>query len=202
MTRGALNVGGRRVPYFGGNWARAVGWLVCDGTIISAAPAEASLVVRADGRVEFGRYAQLPREARQVVSGSQQILTGGRVTARGGVRAPRTAAGLNADASRLTLLVVDGRLLAHSAGMSEVELAEEMLRLGCTDALNLDGGGSSTLVLRDPPDAPAPKLMNRPSDGHDLAVPLSIERSVACVLGVRVARNAEPTTAPAKEERP
>ena len=202
MTGGAIDVGGRRVPYFAGNRARAVGWLVSDGKLIADERGDASLVVRADGRVEVGQFDQLPRDARHVVSGSQQILRGGRITARGDVRAPRTAAGLNADASRLTLLVVDGRLLSHSVGMSELELAREMLRLGCTDALNLDGGGSSTLVLRHPPDAPAPKLMNRPSDGHDLAVPLSIERSVACVLGVRVARERGPTTAPAKEERP
>ena len=204
-ARGAINVGGRRVPYYGGNWARAVGWLVCDGKRLGSERAEASLVVRADGRVEIGQFAQLPPDARHVVSGSQRILRGGRVTARGDVRAPRTAAGLNGDATQLVLLVVDGRLLSHSVGMSEVELAQEMLRLGCTDALNLDGGGSSTLILRDPPDAPAPSLINRPSDGHDLAVPLSIERAVACVLGARVDRGAGagvPATAPAKEERP
>ena len=202
-ARGAITVGGRRVPYYGGNWARAVGWLVCDGMPISSERGDASLIIRANGRGEIGQYAQLPPDARHVVSGSQQILRNGRVTARGDIRAPRTAAGLNADATKLVLLVVDGRLLAHSVGMSEVELAQEMLRLGCTDALNLDGGGSSTLVLRDPPGAPAPKLLNRPSDGHDLAVPLSIERAVACVLGVRVDRGAgAPATAPANEERP
>ena len=70
-------------------------------------------------------------------------------------------------------------------GMSEEELADEMIRLGCTDALNLDGGGSSTLVMRDETDGRR-RVMNRPSDGHDLPIPLSIERPVACVLGVQV----------------
>jgi hypothetical protein len=203
-ARGALSVGGRRVPYYGGNWARATGWLVCDGSRVSSERSEASLVVLANGRVEIGPFGQLPQDARHVDSGTQQILRRGRVTARGDVRAPRTAAGLNAGATKLVLLVVDGRLLSHSVGMSEVELAHEMLRLGCADALNLDGGGSSTLVLREPPDAHAPRLMNRPSDGHDLAVPLSIERCVACVLGARVERGTPPATAPAgqKAERP
>ena len=203
--RGAVNVGGRRVPYFGGNWARAIGWLVSDGRIISAQPAEASLVVAADGRVRVGRFERLPADARHVVSGSQQILTGGKLTARGDVRAPRTAVGVSADGARLVLLVVDGRLVSHSVGMSELELGQEMLRLGCADALNLDGGGSSTLVMRDAGDPAKLNVVNRPSDGHDLAVPLSVERSVACVLGVRVARDggdAPPASQPQKQRHP
>jgi hypothetical protein len=207
--RGAINVGGRRVPYFGGNWARAIGWLVSDGQVIASDPAAASLVVGADGRVRIGHFARLPADARHVVSGSQQLVTGGELTARGDVRAPRTAAGVSADGTKLVLLVVDGRLLSHSVGMSERELGREMLRLGCADALNLDGGGSSTLVMRDATDPAKLAVVNRPSDGHDLGVPLSIERCVACVLGVRVARDGpttRPTTAssnaPAIERRP
>ena len=204
-ARGAVNVAGRRVPYFGGNWARAIGWLVSDGRVIARDPAAASLVVAAGGRVRIGQFARLPEDARHVVSGSQQLVTGGKITARGDVRAPRTAAGVNADGTQLLLLVVDGRLLSHSVGMSELDLAREMLRLGCADALNLDGGGSSTLVMRDPTVPAKLNVINRPSDGHDLALPLSIERSVACVLGARVARDPPATansTVPANERRP
>jgi hypothetical protein len=163
--------------------------------------------------VRIGKFQQLPADARHVVSGSQMIVSGGALTARGDVRAPRTAAGVSADGTTLILLVVDGRLLSHSVGMSETELGREMLRLGCADALNLDGGGSATLVMRDATDTTKLNVVNRPSDGHDLPLPLSIERSVACVLGVRVARNPATTmtttttvttrpTAPEKERRP
>jgi exopolysaccharide biosynthesis protein len=76
-------------------------------------------------------------------------------------RHPRTALGWN-DA-HLFLVVVDGRQPALSVGMTMPELAELMQRLGCRDALNLDGGGSSTFWLDG-------KLVNSPSDGWERAV--------------------------------
>ncbi|RMD98315.1 MAG: phosphodiester glycosidase family protein, partial [Calditrichaeota bacterium] len=51
----------------------------------------------------------------------------------------------------------DGRQEGYSAGMSLFELAEFMRGLGCTEAINLDGGGSTTLVV-------ASRVVNRPSD--------------------------------------
>jgi uncharacterized protein YigE (DUF2233 family) len=69
-------------------------------------------------------------------------------------RHPRSAIGLLENGS-LLLVVVDGRS-QDSAGMTLIELAEFMLEQGCHAALNLDGGGSSTLVLGD-------KVMNIPS---------------------------------------
>ncbi|UCH10193.1 MAG: phosphodiester glycosidase family protein, partial [Fidelibacterota bacterium] len=57
---------------------------------------------------------------------------------------PRTAAGYTGDGD-LILLVVDGRQ-DESRGVDLKELAEIMKQLGCVEALNLDGGGSSTLV--------------------------------------------------------
>ena len=64
-------------------------------------------------------------------------------------RHPRTAVGRKADGTIL-LLVVDGRA-AESAGMSIPELQQTMRWLGCTDAINLDGGGSSTMYVRGEP---------------------------------------------------
>ena len=71
-------------------------------------------------------------------------------------RAPRTAVGLAG--SRVWFVVVDGRQPATAVGMSHHELAAFMQRLGCTDAMNLDGGGSSTLWYEG-------RVMNQPSDG-------------------------------------
>jgi uncharacterized protein YigE (DUF2233 family) len=67
---------------------------------------------------------------------------------------PRSAIGILKNRS-LLLVVVDGRS-NESAGMTLVELAEYMFDEGCITALNLDGGGSSTMVLRD-------IIMNKPS---------------------------------------
>ena len=61
--------------------------------------------------------------------------------------------------------------------MSYAELAQEMIRLGCRQALNLDGGGSSMMAIRNA-DTGKMRILNKPSDGH--------ERAVANVLGVSV----------------
>jgi exopolysaccharide biosynthesis protein len=59
---------------------------------------------------------------------------------------PRTAVGIKNNGDWV-LVVVDGRFYGFLGGMTIKELAELMLELGCIDALNLDGGGSSTLVI-------------------------------------------------------
>lgn len=71
-------------------------------------------------------------------------------------RHPRTAVGWN-DGGDVWLVVVDGRRPDHSVGMTLVELADFMLELGATDAINLDGGGTSTFVADG-------EVANRPSD--------------------------------------
>ena len=65
-------------------------------------------------------------------------------------RHPRTAIGTTAK-NHVLLVVVDGRT-PDSAGMSCAELARFMVELGCAWALNLDGGGSSTLWVRGKPE--------------------------------------------------
>lgn len=59
-------------------------------------------------------------------------------------RHPRSMVGTDAQ-DYVWFVVVDGRAPGHAAGMSIAELTELALQLGLTDALNLDGGGSSTL---------------------------------------------------------
>lgn len=96
--------------------------------------------------------------ARAAVSGSPTLLADGRLLTNpaNSNRAPRTAVGLTG--SKVWFVVVDGRQPATALGMSLHELAELMKRLGCSDALNLDGGGSSTLWFEG-------EVVNRPSDG-------------------------------------
>ena len=71
-------------------------------------------------------------------------------------RHPRTGVGFSSDSSRLFLVTVDGRS-ESSSGMSLVEFAELMRSLGIVHGLNLDGGGSTTMVIRD-------RVVNHPSD--------------------------------------
>lgn len=76
-------------------------------------------------------------------------------------RAPRTAVGVTKE-GHFILFVVDGRQQA-SIGMSLQELAQMMQELGCIDAMNLDGGGSSEMVING-------KAVNDPSDGRERSV--------------------------------
>jgi len=61
-------------------------------------------------------------------------------------RHPRTAVGVRADGT-LVFVTVDGRQPETSVGMSIPELTDLMLELGCVSAVNLDGGGSTTMVI-------------------------------------------------------
>lgn len=78
-----------------------------------------------------------------------------------GGRAPRTALGLTKD-GHIILAVVDGRQ-SHSIGFTLLELAQFMQKLGAVDAMNLDGGGSSEMVVDG-------KIVNKPSDGRERRV--------------------------------
>jgi exopolysaccharide biosynthesis protein len=93
------------------------------------------------------------------------------------VRHPRTAIGLNRDATTLTILTVDGRRPLSAWGMTGPELAAEFQKLNCWTALNLDGGGSTTLVMRDPQSNEL-KVLNNPSDNR--------ERPVGNAIGITI----------------
>ncbi|MCX6136815.1 MAG: phosphodiester glycosidase family protein [Ignavibacteriales bacterium] len=72
------------------------------------------------------------------------------------VRHPRTFAGFNADTTKLFLCTVDGRQ-AKSIGMTFKEMASFLLQIGATDGFNLDGGGSTEMVVNG-------EIINSPSD--------------------------------------
>jgi hypothetical protein len=77
-------------------------------------------------------------------------------------RHPRTAVGITAQ-GKLLLVTVDGRQ-PMSGGMTLYELAQVMKQLGATDAINLDGGGSTTLAVR------GGLVLNSPSEGKQRPV--------------------------------
>jgi hypothetical protein len=191
-TKDAREFAGRKLPYVSGNWARVMGHAASDGVHWSKPEKgfRPALVVSPGNKITIAaRAAELPKDAQQIVGGSQVIVANGKPFGPDADAAPRTAAGVDKAGKRLVLLVVDGRRTDYSAGLSIRKVAEEMVRLGCWSAINLDGGGSSTLVTRNPKTG-RHEVRNRPSDGHDLPVSLSVERPVANALGVRVAKQA------------
>jgi hypothetical protein len=94
---------------------------------------------------------------------------------------PRTAVGIGAGGRRLLLVTVDGRQAGYSTGTSLRETAELMRALGARDAINLDGGGSTTMVVRDA--AGGFRIANRPSDAageRPVANALAVVRDPGC----------------------
>lgn len=132
--------------------------------------------VHPDPNDPAGKSTLEPVKLYNALAGNERILEGGKVTVAKNVfnvvKNPRTAIGITGD-NKLVLLVVDGRQPGLSEGMTVFELAE-MLRkdYGVTDAINLDGGGSTTMCLADP----KPRTVNH--------VPGGTLRRVGCNLGI------------------
>jgi exopolysaccharide biosynthesis protein len=91
---------------------------------------------------------------------------------------PRTAVGLSKNERVLILVVVDGRQEGASEGVSFPELADLMASFGAYTAINMDGGGSSALVIKGADGKP--RVLNTPIDDN---LP-GKERSVANHLGI------------------
>ncbi len=112
--------------------------------------------------------------ARQVAGGCPLILSGGQVldtqTALDHLTSlnPRTAIGYDSTRTKVVILVVDGRTSISQGCVSRV-LADIMKNAGCTEAMNFDGGGSSTLYTNFMGDDGA-GVVNSPSDGTPRSV--------------------------------
>jgi len=76
---------------------------------------------------------------------------------------PRTAIGIT-DTGKIILYTIDGRQKGYSYGVQLRTLANRLKELGCTDAINLDGGGSTSYIVQLPGDN-STTLINNPSDG-------------------------------------
>lgn len=92
----------------------------------------------------------------EAVGGFPELLDRGRIVGDlhveelpsfAAIRQPRTAVGVHPATARFWLVVVDGRRPSHSVGMTLPEITRVFQALGATEALNLDGGGSSVMVV-------------------------------------------------------
>ncbi len=93
---------------------------------------------------------------------------------------PRSAVGLDREKRTLLLFIVDGRQPNYSEGVTLPELAQIAIEYGADEAFNLDGGGSSTLVIEDA--TGKPQILNSPIHA---SIP-GMERPVGNHLGVWV----------------
>ncbi len=158
---GELRLGGAAMPSvsFDGPWGDVRGCVqIADGSVriaqrsrLGSAPdgdlLQAGPLLVSDGRCVFVDG----EDAEGFSAGSRQFdsdITDGRY--------PRAALGVAGE--RVLAVACDGRN-AHDAGMTLGELASALIELGASEALNLDGGGSSSLVYDG-------KLRNRPREQH------------------------------------
>ncbi len=115
--------------------------------------------IGADKSMRFVHAPADVTDTATVVPGFEIVLEDGKVDIHNPDMAPRTAVGVSRDGATLVVLLVDGRQPGYSEGLYLHELGLWMRRLGAHDALNLDGGGSTTLVVRDGDDY---EVVNRP----------------------------------------
>ena len=78
-------------------------------------------------------------------------------------RQPWTAIGISSDGNQLVLAVVDGRQPALSRGVTPYEMGGLLVEMGASDAIKMDGGGSSEMVVNN-------QVLNSPSDGNERLV--------------------------------
>ncbi|MDQ3627256.1 MAG: phosphodiester glycosidase family protein [Actinomycetota bacterium] len=133
-------------------------------------------------QVDFGvRTDPAGRDPAVAVSGNIVLLEDGVVATTDDTSlAPRTAVGIDDDTDEMILVAIDGRQAA-SRGLSLLETAELLRDLGAEEALNLDGGGSSTMLARRP--GGQPRVVNAPSDGAERNVPNGLGFTVAAGSG-------------------
>jgi exopolysaccharide biosynthesis protein len=183
LAKNIQDAEGAKAGYRAGQWARTEGPAMTDGQAWStSAKSRPCLVIHKDRTIAIESLASPAADDWEVVGGGPVLLRNGAVVVppakphnKFDGPNPRTVVGLDAGGTTLTLLIVDGRKPGIADGMTLNELATEMLRLGCKNAINLDGGGSSVMAVRDAATGTM-KIINQPSDGR--------ERAVADVLGI------------------
>jgi exopolysaccharide biosynthesis protein len=158
-------------------WATVIGPAATDGKTWATTPKpRPCLVVKKSGKVVIESLAKPGPDDAQVIAGNVLLVRDGKPIPHDNTqRHPRTVIGLDASSTHLILLVLDGRKQGVAEGMSYAELSKEMIAAGCQTALNLDGGGSSVMVLRE---GDKFTIKNHPSNES--------QRPVGNVLGIDV----------------
>lgn len=140
----------------------------------------AALMVMKDGTVNLHWPPFDYENIEYAVGGGPLFLLEGKNRGRSDQRHPRSSIGLSQDGRYLILMVIDGRDSDYSIGATLSEAATWMRDLGAWTAMNLDGGGSSSLVWKNP-DSGDWEVVNRPSGPPGRGE----ERAVANHIGIR-----------------
>lgn len=138
---------------------------------------EPTLYISRRGGMEFNRE---PSKMFHAISGDRILIQSGEIIEGldNTILHPRTAIGLNKNGRWLYIVVVDGRQPFYSNGATFQELAKILKELGAFNAMALDGGGSSTMVIEDKNGKT--EILNSPIDNY---IP-GRERPVANHFGI------------------
>ena len=184
-TRRKVNVvGAVNASFFNMANGQPIGALVMNGEVIATSGAESTFWIDSEGAAHIsGSDFRVTEEmgVKEAVGGSTILVRNGEVvypanTSEG--TNPRTAVGIKADGT-VVFYEVDGRQAPYSTGMNLYDLALMMKDLGCVDAMNLDGGGSSTFATQREGEEndngrAGLTLRNSPSDGYERTVSSTI----------------------------
>jgi len=103
-------------------------------------------------------------DAKEAIGFFYSLVENGKNVTNGTNLNPRTAIGIKRDGT-IVFLEVDGRNTNHSKGLNLVDLADMLIDMGCETAVNMDGGGSSVLYVRQPGKDSKASLVSVPSEG-------------------------------------
>jgi len=182
-------VDGQKVRYFVGNCTTLSGWHFSQGKLFGKPANEklrATMLIMEDGSVALkGNVRELPAKTRYAVSGNVMVLIDGNnvATDKDGIRHPRSVVGLSQDSKTLYLIAIDGRQPSVSRGANMFELGEYLKSIGAYNAINLDGGGSTAMVVKDSRTG-VYGVANQPSEVSTDGFSVKMERPVADVIGV------------------
>ena len=172
-----------------GDRVNVVGQALSNGNIVSAKGEQdwAMLCFDAKNRAQILNQPTCPSNTQNGLSGNELILQNGTAlntrTAQDGAKPyPRAIVGLNATGNTLWLVIVDGKQPFYSEGATLSELAAFLPTIGIMTALNLDGGGSTTLAYQTTRGA---RTLNAPIHTKILMT----ERPVANHLGFRFSKS-------------
>lgn len=168
-----------------GERVNVIGQLISDGQLYNEAKSRWSVLCLSDSQRASIAPANCPPNTREAIAGREILIDEGQPIAKQRIKNysdykkffPRTAVGIDRQGEKLWFVLVDGRQPYYSEGITIAELTDIFLNLGVDQALNFDGGGSTTLAIAD---GKTTRLLNSPIDAR---IPLR-ERAIANHIGL------------------
>lgn len=140
-----------------GEMVNLVGQAISNGSEYSASEAKWPVLCFSNVKqAQIIKSGKCPLGTDQAVAGSTMLVASGKAVSvdknspdNQGLL-PRTVVGIDASGKKLWLVLVDGRQPSYSEGVTLAELSQILVELGVDSAINLDGGGSASLVVAEP----------------------------------------------------